>query len=290
MSARVTAFHAEQAGTILKSRLFTTQTRPLQEAGCGIDRLHKACHRMLRAWGALASIFNPARQYLGLPLTFIATNTFVSLAATRKAFITLQDIQVWESLVPPRERPSGSTCFSRFPRPPSTHLRSFMTSANPSNAGASLSEKKKNLRKSITARLRALDDSYVAAEVSRLFPRLLALEDYKDSTCVSLYLSMPAKEVPTFPNLLEIVMTGGKRAEGRARDVYVPKVGKTSSLKSFPDLPCLRINAFLPPYFPLSLLPFLLPGHRPCSWRYGHASPFFSQRRELLPSLQMGHP
>ncbi|EKU21034.1 5-formyltetrahydrofolate cyclo-ligase [Nannochloropsis gaditana CCMP526] len=98
-----------------------------------------------------------------------------------------------------------------------------MTSANSSKAGASLSEKKKNLRKSITARLRALDDSYVAAEVSRLFPRLLALDEYKDSTCVSLYLSMPAKEVPTFPDLLEIVMTDGKRAERRARDVYVPK-------------------------------------------------------------------
>ncbi|TFJ83399.1 hypothetical protein NSK_005304 [Nannochloropsis salina CCMP1776] len=99
-----------------------------------------------------------------------------------------------------------------------------MTSANPSNAGASLSEKKKDLRKSITARLRALDDSYVAAEASRLFPRLLALEEYTDSTCVSLYLSMPAKEVPTFPDLLEAVMTDGKGAEGRARDVYVPKV------------------------------------------------------------------
>lgn len=42
------------------------------------------------------------------------------------------------------------------------------------------------------------------------------------SRCLSIYLSMPSKEVPTFPELLGQL---GQGADGAAaREVYVPKV------------------------------------------------------------------
>lgn len=72
-----------------------------------------------------------------------------------------------------------------------------------------------------------------------MFPRLLELEAVQRSECLSLYLSMPSKEVPTFPVLLTALMEGGGDAgkegdggggngggkAGRKRQVYVPKVG-----------------------------------------------------------------
>ncbi|GAB5037108.1 5-formyltetrahydrofolate cyclo-ligase [Nannochloropsis oceanica] len=112
------------------------------------------------------------------------------------------------------------------------------SSANPSSPSPfspdpSIKAEKAALRKCISARLRALDDTHVTAEAKRLFPRLLELEAVKRSECLSLYLSMPSKEVPTFPILLTVLMEGGKQ-EGdasstggearRKKKVYVPKV------------------------------------------------------------------
>lgn len=55
----------------------------------------------------------------------------------------------------------------------------------------------------------------------RLFARLLALPAVAASRCLSVYLSMPSKEVPTYPQLVDELMQGG------GRTVYVPKVSDT---------------------------------------------------------------
>ncbi len=54
----------------------------------------------------------------------------------------------------------------------------------------------------------------------RLFARLLAVPAVAASRCLSVYLSMPSKEVPTYPDLVGELF----RAGGGGRAVYVPKV------------------------------------------------------------------
>lgn len=51
----------------------------------------------------------------------------------------------------------------------------------------------------------------------RLFARLLGLPAVAGSRCLSVYLSMPSKEVPTYPQLVGELMQ-------EERTVYVPKV------------------------------------------------------------------
>eukprot|EP00624_Nannochloropsis_granulata_P005916 evm.model.NODE_42098_length_28510_cov_28.859102.2 len=137
----------------------------------------------------------------------------------------------------PSPRPRDCTQLRPHPRLLATRvMASSATSSSPSpfSPDPSIKAEKAALRKGITARLRALDDTHVTAEASRLFPRLLELEVVQRSECLSLYLSMPSKEVPTFPVLLNALMEGGEQegdAEGtggdprRKKHVYVPKVG-----------------------------------------------------------------
>jgi len=146
-------------------------------------------------------------------------------------------------LLYPRPTLAAATQAPSFLASPSTrrpHLLATRTMASSSATSSSspssfspdptLKAKKAALRKSITARLRALDDTHVTAEATRLFPRLLGLEAVQGSECLSLYLSMPSKEMPTFPVLLTALMEGGE-GEGdggktrRKKQVYVPKVG-----------------------------------------------------------------
>jgi len=137
---------------------------------------------------------------------------------------------------------SPSTQHNRRPLRPRLLLTRAMASSSSSSPPSAFSPnptlkaEKAALRKSITARLRALDDTHVTTEATRLFPRLLELEAVQRSECLSLYLSMPSKEVPTFPVLLTALMEGGEEGDGRGnggdggkarrkRQVYVPKVG-----------------------------------------------------------------
>lgn len=59
-----------------------------------------------------------------------------------------------------------------------------------------------------------------------LFARLLALPAVAASKCLSVYLSMPSKEVPTYPELLGELCKGVDGGAGGGREVYVPKVGR----------------------------------------------------------------
>lgn len=97
------------------------------------------------------------------------------------------------------------------------------------------------MRKDMAARLKALDDVYVAQQVgcacrtwylvqthlwcksplrqgALIADRLLGLEQVQKCTGVSVYLSMPNKEVPTYPILDRLFATLP------VKSVFVPKV------------------------------------------------------------------
>lgn len=77
-----------------------------------------------------------------------------------------------------------------------------------------LHQKKKQLRKEITARVRAMTAEERAAASETIASRVLALSAYREAQSVFLYLSMPTE--PDTRALLSDALNSGKR-------VYVPK-------------------------------------------------------------------
>ena len=80
---------------------------------------------------------------------------------------------------------------------------------------ADLVDAKKTMRKAMKAELKGLDAATITTASERACERLLALEAFERSVCVSVYLSMPA-ECQTH-KLLEAAFARGKR-------VFVPKI------------------------------------------------------------------
>ena len=59
------------------------------------------------------------------------------------------------------------------------------------------------------------------------------------SKCLSVYLSMPSKEVPTYPELLGELWKGVDGGAGGGREVYVPKVGRRVYRKTIEEGVCV---------------------------------------------------
>ena len=96
----------------------------------------------------------------------------------------------------------------------------------------SIRERKKALRKSVTARVKLLPGSYRAAASESIKEQVLASDEYRTAQRVFLYIGMPTE--PDTAAIIEQALLDGK-------DVYVPKcVSKTEMLavriKSTDDL------------------------------------------------------
>lgn len=83
-------------------------------------------------------------------------------------------------------------------------------------------EQKKQLRKRISALLKALPEAYRASASDRIQEKVLASQAYRDASRVFLYLSMPTE--PETGRIIRDALSNGKA-------VYVPKcVSKTEML------------------------------------------------------------
>lgn len=78
----------------------------------------------------------------------------------------------------------------------------------------SIHERKKALRKSITALLKLLPGSYRAAASERIADEVLASDEYRNAQRIFLYIGMPTE--PDTAVIIKAALSDGK-------DVYVPK-------------------------------------------------------------------
>lgn len=80
-----------------------------------------------------------------------------------------------------------------------------------------IQEQKRTLRKTVRARLKALDRNTIQQQSLQVWDRLFALPQYKAAKSVGLFLSMPHGEIDTDPALLHAIQHN--------KTVYVPQVG-----------------------------------------------------------------
>jgi 5-formyltetrahydrofolate cyclo-ligase len=94
-------------------------------------------------------------------------------------------------------------------------------------AAGSTTARKALIRKHIKDVLQVLPEEDIVGKSSAILNRLCGMQEYRDSKCVCLYLSMPAGEVQSY-RILQDAFDNGKR-------VFIPKVaGKNSQdLKIF---------------------------------------------------------
>ncbi len=143
-----------------------------------------------------------------------------------------------------------------------TPLRHFSMSAD-------LGDAKKTMRKAMKAELKGLDAATIATASESACERLLALEAFERSACVSVYLSMPA-ECQTH-KLLEAAFARGKRvfvpkitSSGR-EDMRMVHVESLEQLRAFPcnswgipEPPMAMVDASAPPPVEIDLV--VVPG------------------------------
>lgn len=78
--------------------------------------------------------------------------------------------------------------------------------------------RKKELRKEIRSKLKALSKEEIRAQSVRVWDRLFELPQYRQARSIGLFLSMPTGEIST-----ELAL---KNASENEKQVYVPQVGK----------------------------------------------------------------
>ena len=128
---------------------------------------------------------------------------------------------------------------------------------------------KKTMRKAMKAELKGLDAATIATASESACERLLALEAFERSACVSVYLSMPA-ECQTH-KLLEAAFARGKRVfvpkiTGSGReDMRMVHVESLEQLRAFPcnswgipEPPMAMVDASAPPPVEIDLV--VVPG------------------------------
>jgi 5-formyltetrahydrofolate cyclo-ligase len=93
----------------------------------------------------------------------------------------------------------------------------LMSSAATGTAADGIQSRKRDLRKEIRGKLKALPRAEIAQQSGAVWDRLQELAVYQQAQSIGLFLSMPAGEIDTDPALRHAVHAG--------KDIYVPQVG-----------------------------------------------------------------